>query len=130
MDRINNTQSLETPKDSLLKFNEKIANKHKSGLLLQNLVPEDRKSDFSNIIKNSLVREEKNQILFRIFSHFCWVYYHYFVFILSLIYDKNIPISVTTNQNLDEFTSSKLLEIPFKRTISRLYELTSINKNQ
>ena len=34
-----------------------------------------------------------------------------------------------TNQNLDEFKSSKLLEKPFKRTISRLYELTSINYN-
>ena len=62
MDRINNTQSLETPKDSLLKFNEKIANKHKSGLLLQNLVPEDRKSDFSNIIKNTLKLKKINSV--------------------------------------------------------------------
>ena len=62
MDRINNTQSLETPKDSLLKFNEKIANKHKSGLLLQNLVPEDRKSDFSNIIKNTLKLKNINSV--------------------------------------------------------------------
>ena len=53
-----------------------------------------------------------------------------FITLLDVIYDKNIPISVTANQNLDEFTSSKLLEKPFKRTISRLYELTSINKNQ
>ncbi|WP_435114356.1 cell division protein ZapE [Candidatus Pelagibacter bacterium nBUS_36] len=50
-----------------------------------------------------------------------------FITLLDVIYDKNIPISVTANQNLDEFTSSKLLEKPFKRTISRLYELTSIN---
>ncbi|WP_435090751.1 cell division protein ZapE [Candidatus Pelagibacter bacterium nBUS_30] len=53
-----------------------------------------------------------------------------FITLLDVIYDKNIPISVTANQNLDEFTSSKLLEKPFKRTISRLYELTSINLNQ
>jgi cell division protein ZapE len=53
-----------------------------------------------------------------------------FITLLDVIYDKNIPISVTANQNLDEFTSSKLLEKPFKRTISRLYELTSIDKNQ
>ena len=38
MDRINNTQSLDTPKDSLLKFNEKIANKHKSGLIFYDIV--------------------------------------------------------------------------------------------
>ena len=53
-----------------------------------------------------------------------------FITLMDVIYDKNIPISVTANQNLDEFSSSKLLEKPFKRTISRLYELTSINKNQ
>ncbi len=48
-----------------------------------------------------------------------------FITLLDVIYDKNIPISITANQNLDEFKSSRLLEKPFKRTISRLYELTS-----
>ena len=52
-----------------------------------------------------------------------------FITLLDVIYDKNIPISITANQNLEEFKSSKLLEKPFKRTISRLYELTSINYN-
>ena len=52
-----------------------------------------------------------------------------FITLIDVIYDKNIPISITTNQNLNEFKSSKLLEKPFKRTISRLYELTSINYN-
>ena len=52
-----------------------------------------------------------------------------FITLLDVIYDKNIPISITANQSLDEFKSSKLLEKPFKRTISRLYELTSINYN-
>ena len=52
-----------------------------------------------------------------------------FITLLDVIYDKNIPIAVTANQNLDEFTSSRLLEKPFKRTISRLYELTSIEYN-
>ena len=50
-----------------------------------------------------------------------------FITLIDVIYDKNIPISITANQNLDKFTSSKLLEKPFKRTISRLYELTSID---
>ena len=50
-----------------------------------------------------------------------------FITLIDVIYDKNIPISITADQNLNEFTSSKLLEKPFKRTISRLYELTSIN---
>ena len=52
-----------------------------------------------------------------------------FITLLDVIYDKNIPIAVTTNQNLDEYSSSRLLEKPFKRTISRLYELTSIEYN-
>jgi len=52
-----------------------------------------------------------------------------FITLIDVIYDKNIPLSITANQNLNEFKSSKLLEKPFKRTISRLYELTSINYN-
>ena len=52
-----------------------------------------------------------------------------FITLLDVIYDKNISIAVTANQNLDKFTSSRLLENPFKRTISRLYELTSKDNN-
>ena len=52
-----------------------------------------------------------------------------FITLLDIIYDKNIPIAVTANQNLEKFTSSKLLEEPFKRTISRIYELTSKVEN-
>ena len=48
-----------------------------------------------------------------------------FITLIDVIYDKSIPISVTANQSLDEFTSSKSLEKTFKRTLSRLYELTS-----
>ncbi len=52
-----------------------------------------------------------------------------FITLLDVIYDKGIPIAATANQNITEFTSSKLLDSPFKRTISRLYELTSIETN-
>ena len=52
-----------------------------------------------------------------------------FITLLDIIYDKNILIAVTANQNLEKFTSSRLLEEPFKRTISRLYELTSKVEN-
>ena len=48
-----------------------------------------------------------------------------FITLLDVIYDKKIPISVTANQSLDKFTSSKSLDKEFKRTISRLFELTS-----
>ncbi len=50
-----------------------------------------------------------------------------FITLLDIIYDKNIPIAVTANQNLDKFSSSRSLEKEFKRAISRLYELTSKN---
>ena len=48
-----------------------------------------------------------------------------FITLIDIIYDKNIPIAVTASQKLDELNSSKYLEKQFKRTISRLYELTS-----
>ena len=50
---------------------------------------------------------------------------HRFITLIDVIYDKNIPIAVTASQNLGHFTSSTSLEEQFKRTISRLYELTS-----
>ena len=50
-----------------------------------------------------------------------------FITFIDIIYEKKIPIAVTANQNLDQFSSSKILEKPFKRTTSRLYELTSKN---
>ena len=52
-----------------------------------------------------------------------------FITLLDVIYDKSIPVAVTANQNLDQFSSSRLLENSFKRTISRLYELTSKDNN-
>ena len=52
-----------------------------------------------------------------------------FITLLDVIYDKNISLAVTADHNLDQFTSSRLLEKPFKRTISRLYELTSKEYN-
>tara|TARA_Y100001936_G_scaffold236410_1_gene265819 strand:- start:217 stop:867 length:651 start_codon:yes stop_codon:yes gene_type:complete len=52
-----------------------------------------------------------------------------FITLLDVIYDKGIPLAITAKQNLDQFTSSRLLENPFKRSISRLYELTSVKSN-
>ena len=48
-----------------------------------------------------------------------------FITLIDIIYDKKIPIAVTANQSLDKFSSSKSLEQEFKRSISRLYELSS-----
>ena len=48
-----------------------------------------------------------------------------FITLIDIIYDKDIPIAITVNQNLDQFSSSKSLKKEFKRTTSRLHELTS-----
>ena len=54
---------------------------------------------------------------------------HRFITLVDIVYDKKIPIAVTAEKNLDKFNSSKSLKEPFKRTISRLYELTSSKLN-
>ena len=50
-----------------------------------------------------------------------------FITLIDVMYDKNIAIAITAQQSLEKLTSSRSLEQPFKRTISRLYELTSKN---
>ena len=44
---------------------------------------------------------------------------------------KKIQMVVSSEFNLENFTSSRKLIVPYKRTISRLFELTSpdFNKN-
>ena len=50
-----------------------------------------------------------------------------FITLIDVIYDKDRAIAVTAEQSLEKLSSSKSLEKPFKRTISRLFELTSKN---
>jgi cell division protein ZapE len=52
-----------------------------------------------------------------------------FITLIDIIYEKKIPLMVTSHVNLDSIKSSKSMMEPFKRTISRLYELTSISYN-
>ena len=52
-----------------------------------------------------------------------------FITLIDIIYEKKIPLMITSKVNLDLIKSSKSLIDPFKRTISRLYELTSIDYN-
>ncbi len=52
-----------------------------------------------------------------------------FITLIDIIYDKNLPIAVTASQDASKFTSSRSLKEPFKRTISRLYQLTSMKYN-
>ena len=48
-----------------------------------------------------------------------------FITLIDILYEKKIPIMVTANFNYENFNSSIRLKEPYKRTISRLFELTS-----
>ena len=50
-----------------------------------------------------------------------------FITFIDIIYEKKIPLMITSQVNLESVNSSKSLSDQFKRTISRLYELTSMN---
>ena len=52
---------------------------------------------------------------------------HRFITLIDIIYEKKIPLMITSHINLDLINSSKSLKEPFKRTVSRLYELTSMS---
>ena len=48
-----------------------------------------------------------------------------FITLIDIFYEKKIPLLLSSNFKLNELGSSRRLEGPFKRTISRIYELTS-----
>ena len=50
-----------------------------------------------------------------------------FITLIDIFYEKKIPLMITSKVNLETINSSISLNKSFKRTISRLYELTSIN---
>ena len=49
-----------------------------------------------------------------------------FITLIDIIYEKKIPLMITSKTDLSSLKSSKSLQDIFKRSISRLYELTSI----
>ena len=48
-----------------------------------------------------------------------------FITLIDILYEKKIPILVSCEVSIHDMTSSVKLAAPFKRTISRLHELTS-----
>ena len=52
-----------------------------------------------------------------------------FVTLIDILYEKKIPLLVSSKSQLDAITSSNNLRDVFKRTTSRLHELTSISYN-
>jgi len=53
-----------------------------------------------------------------------------FITLIDILYEKNIPLMITSKSQLNFISSSKNLENVFKRTISRLHELTSMKYNK
>jgi hypothetical protein len=107
MYRINNSQNLIIPKDSLLKFNERIANNYKSGLLLYDLNKKIKNLEFSQIISNTLKLNNENSALFfknKINTHFN----NNNSYLDSLLEIKNID-------NLNYYSERKKLNKPLKQ---------------
>ena len=52
-----------------------------------------------------------------------------FITLIDVIYEKKIPLMITSESKLENIKSSKSLSDVFKRTTSRLYELTSLNND-
>ena len=48
-----------------------------------------------------------------------------FITLIDILYEKKIPLMTSSSVSIKNFKSAKSLEQPFKRTLSRLYELTS-----
>ena len=48
-----------------------------------------------------------------------------FITLIDILYEKKIPLLVSISSSLEHLTSSNNLKHSFKRTVSRLYELTS-----
>ena len=49
-----------------------------------------------------------------------------FITLIDILYEKNIPLLITSEKNLDEINTAFSLKAPFKRTVSRIHELTSL----
>ena len=49
-----------------------------------------------------------------------------FVTLIDILYEKNVPLMITSKSQLNSISSSKNLQDIFKRTTSRLHELTSV----
>ena len=51
-----------------------------------------------------------------------------FITLIDILYEKKILLVTSSNSDIENFGSSRALVATFKRTTSRLHELTSINK--
>ena len=49
-----------------------------------------------------------------------------FITLIDIVYEKKIPLIISLENDIENLSSSKKLVSPFKRTISRLFELTTL----
>jgi cell division protein ZapE len=50
-----------------------------------------------------------------------------FITLIDILYEKKINLLISASSNLENLGSSTKLKVSFRRTLSRLYELTSLN---
>ena len=56
-----------------------------------------------------------------------WEEEHRFITLIDILYEKKILLIATSEYSIHQLGSSNKLTKPFKRTLSRLHELTSVN---
>ena len=101
-------------------YNAKIPDEYGNSQIVKAIIALAQSLDLE-MVAEGVEKEKQLQFLQSIGCHVIQVDFY------SKALPKNEFNHFTANQKLDKFTSSKLLEKPFKRTISRLYELTSID---
>ena len=52
-----------------------------------------------------------------------------FITLIDILYEKKIPLLISTSSSLENLGSANILKNPFQRTLSRLFELTSPDIN-
>jgi cell division protein ZapE len=52
-----------------------------------------------------------------------------FIVLIDIFYENKIPLIITVPNKIESISTSKKLSIPFKRTLSRLHEMTSSKVN-
>ena len=52
-----------------------------------------------------------------------------FITFIDIIYEKKIPLMIKSEVDLNSLCSASSLKVPFKRTVSRLYEMTTQKLN-
>ena len=117
----------------------KILNIKGRKLIIENFYDRVTKFNFDELFNNNLGSEDYTRIAKE--SDFIFIenlpnfnednsnQQQRFITFIDIIYEKKIPLMIKSEVDLNSLCSSKSLTEPFKRTLSRLYEMTSQKLN-